>query len=59
MDPDQDLTSAWISIAHCRELLGEEAAVLSDVEIEQIRRHADALARVIIDVFLAQRSRSE
>ena len=42
------------TIARCRELLGDEADGLSDEEIDRVRRHADALAHVIIDVFLDQ-----
>jgi hypothetical protein len=43
------------SIAHCRELLGEEADGLSDHDIDRIRQHADAMARVIVEIFLDQR----
>lgn len=56
MDDEHDVSSEPISIARCREILGEEATGLSDVEIDQIRRHADAMAHVIIDVFLQQRA---
>lgn len=56
MDDEHDVNSEPISIARCREILGEEATGLSDVEIDQIRRHADAMAHVIIDVFLQQRA---
>lgn len=38
----------------CRELLGEEAAGLSDTEVDAIRRHADTMARVIVDLFVKQ-----
>ena len=54
MDDEYDVNSEPISIARCREILGEEAAGLSDVEVDQIRRRADAMAHVIIDVFLEQ-----
>ena len=47
------------TIARCRELLGEEAEGLSDTEIDQIRRHADAVAHVIVEVFLEQRAAQE
>ena len=56
MDDEYDVNSEPISIARCREILGEEATGLSDVEIDQIRRHADAMAHVIIHVFLQQRA---
>ncbi|HUQ89559.1 MAG TPA: hypothetical protein VM096_18500 [Vicinamibacterales bacterium] len=55
MDYERDDTYDAISVRHCREFLGEEAAGLSDEEVEQLRQHADALAHVIIDVFLEQR----
>lgn len=45
-----------ISIAPWRELLGDEAVGLSDEEVDRIRQHADAMARVLIEVFLANRS---
>ena len=47
------------TIARCRELLGDEAEGLSDREIEQIRRHADAVAHVILETFLEQRASQE
>ena len=55
MDDEHDVTSESISIRRCRELLGEEADGLSDREVDQLRQHADALAHVIIDLFLEQR----
>lgn len=42
-----------------RQLLGDEATVLSDDEIERIRCHADAMARVIVDAFIRQMSRTQ
>ena len=45
-----------VSIERCRELLGDEAASLSDEKVEQIRRHAETLARVVIHAFLEHRS---
>lgn len=41
-----------IPIARCRELLGDEARELSDEDIDAIRRHAQAMAHTLIDVFL-------
>jgi hypothetical protein len=52
MDHEHDVDSEPISIARSREILGDEAVELSDAEVDQIRRHADAMAHVIIDVFL-------
>lgn len=47
------------TIARCRELLGHEAAGLSDEEIDQIRRHADVVAHVIVEIFLERRASLE
>jgi len=47
------------TIARCRELLGDEAEGLSDHEIDRIRRHADSMARVIVEIFLEQRASQE
>jgi hypothetical protein len=55
MDHEHDVNAAPVSVARCREILGDDAAVLSDAEVDQIRRHAEAMAYVIIDVLLEQR----
>jgi hypothetical protein len=47
------------TIARCRELLGNEAEGLSDEEIDRVRRHADAVAHVIAEMFLDQRAEEE
>jgi hypothetical protein len=47
------------TIARCRELLGDEAEGLSDAEIDHIRRHADAVAHVIVEMFLEKRPEPE
>ena len=49
---DADVGPDAISIARCRELLGDEAAGLSDHELDLIRRHADAMAHIIVEMFL-------
>ena len=59
MDHEHDVKSEPISIARCREILGDEAVGLSDADVDQIRRRADAMALVIIDVFLEQRAAQE
>ena len=41
-------------IERCRGLLADDADDLADEDVDRVRRHADVLARVIIDVFLAQ-----
>ncbi len=59
MEDDHDVRSESISIARCRELLGSEADGLSDVEVDQIRRHADVMAHVVVEIFLEQRASRE
>jgi hypothetical protein len=45
-----------MTIARCRELLGAEATGLSDDEIDVLRQHADAMANVLVDIFLTSRA---
>ena len=59
MENDHDVRSESISIARCRELLGPEADGLSDVEVDRIRRHADVMAHVVVEIFLEQRGPQE
>ena len=47
-----------ISLARCRELLGDEAADLSDAELNAIREHAQAMANVLVELFLTGISQS-
>jgi hypothetical protein len=39
-----------ISIARCRELLGDDADMMSDEEILAVARHAETLAHILIAV---------
>ena len=55
----EQTASDAISIARCRELLGEEADGLSDHDIDRIRQHADAMARAVVETFLDQRAEQE
>jgi hypothetical protein len=41
-----------ISIARCRDLLGDEGCALSDEDIELTRRRADAMAHILVEIFL-------
>ena len=41
-----------ISIARCRELLGEEADSMTDHEIALIRRHAETMAWMVVEIYL-------
>jgi hypothetical protein len=41
-----------ISIARCRELLGDEAEALTDQEVALIRRHAETMACMVVEMYL-------
>ena len=41
-----------ISIARCRELLGDDAEIISDEEVVAVARHAETLAHILIVVAL-------
>ena len=40
-----------ISIARCRELLGEEAESMTDQEVALIRRHAETMAGIVVEIY--------
>ena len=40
-----------ISIARCRELLAEDAESMTDQDIEDIRRHAETMACVVVEMY--------
>ena len=40
-----------ISIARCRELLGEEAESMTDREVALIRRHAETMACIVVEMY--------
>ncbi len=42
---------AQISIARCRELLGEDAKDMSDDDVERVRRHAETMAAIVVELF--------
>jgi len=42
---------ADISIVRCRELLGDEAQSMSDYDIAEIRRHALAMAHIVVEMY--------
>jgi hypothetical protein len=46
------MARAGISIARCRELLGDDGCALSDEEIELLRRRADAMAHILVEIFV-------
>ena len=41
-----------ISVARCRELLGDDADTMSDEEVLVVARHAESLAHVVIELAL-------
>ena len=41
-----------ISIARCRELLGDDAQTMSDEDVVAVARHAETLAHILIVVAL-------
>jgi len=47
-----DITPEPIAITRCRELLGDEADALSDDEVRDVARHAEAMARILIALAL-------
>lgn len=50
IDPD-DVRPEPISIARCRELLGEEAESMTDQEVALIRRHAETMACIVVEMY--------
>ena len=40
-----------ISIGRCRELLGEEAESMTDQEVALIRRHAETIAGIVVEMY--------
>jgi hypothetical protein len=40
-----------ISIARCRELLSDEADSMTDHDVAEIRRHALAMAHIVIEMY--------
>lgn len=40
-----------ISIARCRELLGEEANSMTDDDVDLVRRHAETMAGLVVELY--------
>ena len=55
---DREAESEETSLARCRELLGDEGAELSDEQLDAIRQHAQAMAIVLVELFLTRNSQS-
>jgi hypothetical protein len=43
-----------ISIARCRQLLGEDAKSMTDQGIEDVRRHAETMAYIVVEMYQEQ-----
>jgi hypothetical protein len=48
-----------IPLARCRELLGEEAEQLTDEEVAMMRRHAETMAYMLVDIYLEHHETSQ
>ena len=55
---DREAESEETSLVRCRELLGDEGAELSDEQLDAIRQHAQAMAIVLVELFLTGNSQS-
>ena len=55
LDNERDVNATPISIERCRELLGEEAEALTDREVALIRRHAETMAHIVVEMYLEDR----
>ena len=51
----QEAARGGLSIAECRDVLGEEGRAMSEGEIDALRRDAEAMAHVLIEMFLETR----
>ena len=55
-DDARQSSEGVLPLARCRELLGDEAAGVSDEELARVRRHADALAHILIEIAVDRHS---
>lgn len=55
---DREAESEETSLVRCSELLGDEGAELSDEQLDAIRQHAQAMAIVLVELFLTGDSQS-
>ena len=55
-DEPSESSGGVVPLARCRELLGDEAAGVSDEELDRVRRHAAAMTHVLVLAFLEDRS---
>ncbi|HWI19626.1 MAG TPA: hypothetical protein VNT81_17860 [Vicinamibacterales bacterium] len=55
---DREVEFEETSLVRCRELLGDEGGELSDEQLDAIRQHAQAMANVLVELFLTENSQS-
>lgn len=55
---EREAESEETSLARCRELLGDAAAEMPDEQLDAIRQHAQAMAIVLVELFLTGNSQS-
>jgi hypothetical protein len=55
-DDVRQSSESVLPLSRCRELLGDEAAGVSDEELDRVRRHADALAHALIEIAVERQS---
>jgi hypothetical protein len=55
---DREAEFEGTSLPRCRELLGDEAAQMSDEQLDAIRQHAQSMAIVLVELFLTGKSQS-
>ena len=55
----EDAIPESISVARCRELLGEEAAGWTDADVDRVRQHAHAMAVILVDMFLVDQGQMD
>jgi hypothetical protein len=48
-----------IPFERCRDLLGDEAEALTDEEVALIRRHAETMAYLLIEMYLEHQGTSQ
>ena len=54
-----DASPEPIPLARCRELLGEEAEALTDEEVALIRRHAETMAYIVVEMYMKRHEASQ
>jgi hypothetical protein len=57
-DREAESEAEETTLARCRELLSDEAAELTELQLDAIRQHAQAMANVLVELFLTGHSQS-